>query len=215
MLAHNTTNYEEIALKRFEENIGVLNFYFDTPIITQIQLELRWVILIAFILKPTNLSTLVLWSARMNVFDQIAAIGGTLGLFTGISIITFVEVIYWVFRFVIEMIRKATRKVAVGDMITVITETHKWNTSKLIEQYVNIHRSLMANKEGVCIIAVHTVNWCTIAIVKRWMTIRDAISEATRFSPLFLARLLFNGWGLDSKLQWGSEKNLTDVQNRF
>ena len=47
MLAHNTTNYEEIALKRFEENIGVLNFYFDTPIITQIQLELRWVILIA------------------------------------------------------------------------------------------------------------------------------------------------------------------------
>ena len=41
MLAHNTTNYEEIALKRFEENIGVLNFYFDTPIITQIQLELR------------------------------------------------------------------------------------------------------------------------------------------------------------------------------
>ena len=133
MLAHNTTNYEEIALKRFEENIGVLNFYFDTPIITQIQLELRWVILIAFILKPTNLSTLVLWSARMNVFDQIAAIGGTLGLFTGISIITFVEVIYWVFRFVIEMIRKATRKVAVGDMITVITETHKWNTNKLFK----------------------------------------------------------------------------------
>ena len=43
MLAFNTTNYEDIALKRFEENIGVLNFYFDTPIITQIQLELRWV----------------------------------------------------------------------------------------------------------------------------------------------------------------------------
>ena len=43
MLAYNTTNYEEIALKRFEENIGVLNFYFDTPIITQIQLELRQV----------------------------------------------------------------------------------------------------------------------------------------------------------------------------
>ena len=41
MLAYNTTDYEEIALKRFEENIGVLNFYFDTPIITQIQLELR------------------------------------------------------------------------------------------------------------------------------------------------------------------------------
>ena len=42
MLAYNATNYEEIAQKRFEENIGVLNFYFDTPIITQIQLELRY-----------------------------------------------------------------------------------------------------------------------------------------------------------------------------
>ena len=42
MLAYNATNYEEIALKRFEENIAVLNFYFDTPIITQIQLELRY-----------------------------------------------------------------------------------------------------------------------------------------------------------------------------
>ena len=42
MLAYNATNYEDIALKRFEENIGVLNFYFDTPIITQIQLELRY-----------------------------------------------------------------------------------------------------------------------------------------------------------------------------
>ena len=62
---------------------------------------------------------------RMNIFDQIAAIGGTLGLFTGISIITFVEVIYWVFRFVMEMIRKGTRRAAVSGMITVITETEK------------------------------------------------------------------------------------------
>ena len=61
----------------------------------------------------------------MNIFDQIAAIGGTLGLFTGISIITFVEVIYWVFRFVMEMIRKGTRRAAVSGMITVITETEK------------------------------------------------------------------------------------------
>ena len=59
----------------------------------------------------------------MNIFDQIAAIGGTLGLFTGISIITFVEVIYWVFRFFIEMIRKATQKANASDMITVMTET--------------------------------------------------------------------------------------------
>jgi hypothetical protein len=41
MLHHNTTNYDRIAERRFEENIGILNFYFDTPIITQIKLELR------------------------------------------------------------------------------------------------------------------------------------------------------------------------------
>ena len=37
---------------------------------------------------------------RVNIFDQISAIGGTLGLFTGVSLITFVEVIYWLVRFV-------------------------------------------------------------------------------------------------------------------
>ena len=33
------------------------------------------------------------------MFDQISAIGGTLGLFTGVSLITFVEVFYWLVRF--------------------------------------------------------------------------------------------------------------------
>ena len=37
---------------------------------------------------------------RVNIFDQISAIGGTLGLFTGVSLITFVEVIYWLVRFI-------------------------------------------------------------------------------------------------------------------
>ena len=37
---------------------------------------------------------------RVNIFDQISAIGGTLGLFTGVSLITFVEIIYWLVRFV-------------------------------------------------------------------------------------------------------------------
>ena len=36
---------------------------------------------------------------RITIFDQISAIGGTLGLFTGVSLITFVEVIYWLVRF--------------------------------------------------------------------------------------------------------------------
>ena len=48
----------------------------DTPIITEITLEVR-----------------------TNVYGMISAIGGTLGLFTGISVITFVEVIYWICKF--------------------------------------------------------------------------------------------------------------------
>lgn len=31
---------------------------------------------------------------------QISAFGGTMGLFTGVSLITFVEVAYWIFRFI-------------------------------------------------------------------------------------------------------------------
>ena len=48
----------------------------DTPIITEITLEVR-----------------------TNVYDMISSIGGTLGLFTGISVITFVEVFYWMCKF--------------------------------------------------------------------------------------------------------------------
>ncbi len=68
------------------EDIAVLNFFFDTPIITQINLELR-----------------------TNIFDQISAIGGTLGLFTGISVITFIEILYWVGRFAFELVRTTGR----------------------------------------------------------------------------------------------------------
>ncbi len=71
----------ELAKKRFEDDIVVLNFFFDTPIITRITLEMR-----------------------ITIFDQISAIGGTLGLFTGVSLITFVEVFYWVVRFVLAAI---------------------------------------------------------------------------------------------------------------
>ena len=82
LLAHNLSTYEELAEKRFREDVAVLNFFFDTPIITQINLELR-----------------------TNIFDQISAIGGTLGLFTGISVITFIEILYWFGRFAIEVAR--------------------------------------------------------------------------------------------------------------
>ena len=36
---------------------------------------------------------------------MISAIGGTLGLFTGISVITFVEVLYWLAKFGTAMFR--------------------------------------------------------------------------------------------------------------
>ena len=36
---------------------------------------------------------------RISVYDMISAVGGTLGLFTGISVITVVEIIYWMARF--------------------------------------------------------------------------------------------------------------------
>jgi hypothetical protein len=71
-LAHNFSSDLEMARERFRRDIAVLNFYYDTPIITGITLELR-----------------------TSIFDMISAVGGTLGLFTGISVITLVEVCYW------------------------------------------------------------------------------------------------------------------------
>ena len=53
-----------------------MNFFLDTPIITEITLEVR-----------------------TNIYDMISAVGGSLGLFTGISVITVIEVIYWIGRF--------------------------------------------------------------------------------------------------------------------
>ena len=63
---------EEFAHERFSRDITVLNFFFDTQIITEIQQELK-----------------------TTVFDMISAVGGTLGLFTGISVITMAEVVWY------------------------------------------------------------------------------------------------------------------------
>lgn len=71
-LANNLTSDADLAQKRFKDDITILNFFFDTPIITEITLDLK-----------------------TSIFDMISAIGGTLGLFTGISVITLVEVLYW------------------------------------------------------------------------------------------------------------------------
>ncbi len=74
-IIYNLTDHD-LAKRRFREDISILNFYFDTPFISKMTLEMR-----------------------VTIFDQIAAIGGALGLFTGISLISLVEVVYWLARY--------------------------------------------------------------------------------------------------------------------
>ena len=76
MKEYNLTTEKGLAEERFKKDISVLNFFFDTPIITQIGLEMR-----------------------VSMFDKLSAIGGTLGLYTGISIITMIETVWWLIQF--------------------------------------------------------------------------------------------------------------------
>ena len=73
---HNITDNDKFADERFKKDISVLNFFFDTPIITQIGLKMR-----------------------VSMFDKLSAIGGTLGLYAGISIITMIETVWWLIQF--------------------------------------------------------------------------------------------------------------------
>ena len=73
---HNITDNDNFADERFKKDISVLNFFFDTPIITQIGLKMR-----------------------VSMFDKLSAIGGTLGLYAGISIITMIETVWWLIQF--------------------------------------------------------------------------------------------------------------------
>lgn len=82
-LSYNLAKNEDLAAERFRRDIAILNFYFDTPIITGIGLELR-----------------------TTIFDMISAIGGTLGLFTGSSVLTLVEIIYWLIVVILEIFRR-------------------------------------------------------------------------------------------------------------
>ena len=56
----------------FEKDIGMINIFFEKSHIT------RYV-----------------RANRMSTFDFVAQIGGSLGLFMGISLISIVEIIYW------------------------------------------------------------------------------------------------------------------------
>ena len=73
---YNITDSDKFAEERIRKDISVLNFFFDTPIITQIRLKMR-----------------------VSMFDKLSAIGGTLGLWTGISIITIIETVWWLIKF--------------------------------------------------------------------------------------------------------------------
>ena len=95
---HNLTNNDELVEERFRKDISVLNFFFDTPIITQIGLEMR-----------------------VSLFDKLSAIGGTLGLYTGISIITMIETVWWLIQFGIYAFRhKVMREHAVSSPVQTI-----------------------------------------------------------------------------------------------
>ncbi len=81
-LALNLTSDVELAQRRFDQDIAIVNVFFDTPIITQIKRELR-----------------------VTFTDQISAIGGALSLFTGVSLISFVEIVYWLLRYFKDIIQ--------------------------------------------------------------------------------------------------------------
>ena len=81
------TSNSDIARERFKRDISVLNFFFDTPIITQIGLEMR-----------------------VSMFDRLSAIGGTLGLYTGVSIITMIETVWWFGQFIAFALRGKQNK---------------------------------------------------------------------------------------------------------
>ena len=54
-----------------------------------------------------------------SILLQISAFGGTMGLFTGISLVTFVEIAYWIVRFLTfgmigESGSSEDRKISVG-----------------------------------------------------------------------------------------------------
>ena len=59
--------------------------------------------------KSTTL-TEILMTASVSTLDVISNIGGTFGLFTGFSILSGVEMIYWVIKFLQEKLFRKRRK---------------------------------------------------------------------------------------------------------
>ena len=86
-----------------EQKLMPLVFYFDTHIITQVTLNVRHTFFDKVRLQ-TSLSTdqhLIL------TFAKVSAIGGTFGLFCGVSVISLLELLYYL---VVFLWRATTRK---------------------------------------------------------------------------------------------------------
>ena len=86
-IQHNLTTDEELAQGRLQKDVIFLNFFFDTQIITQLTLEMR-----------------------VSTFDKLSLIGGTMGFFNGISIITLIEIVWWIIKFITLAIQQKVGK---------------------------------------------------------------------------------------------------------
>ena len=75
-----------------EQKLMPLVFYFDTHIITQVTLNVRHTFFDK-VRVQTSLSTLHL------TFAKVSAIGGTFGLFCGVSVISLLELLYYLVVF--------------------------------------------------------------------------------------------------------------------
>ena len=123
------SNQTKASLLSFQD-IAIMNFFFDTPIITEITLELR-----------------------TSIFDMISAIGGTLGLFTGISVITLVEVAYWSGKFAIVCFQSSRQKMSALSkcLFSCFGANEKIGSSKVsrAEEVFSFNRSAGVMPEGL------------------------------------------------------------------
>ena len=76
----------DFAEERFRRDISILNFFFDTEIITEIKKEVKF-----------------------TFWDMISSIGGAVALFTGVSVVTLAELGWWALMLFVEMIKKTLR----------------------------------------------------------------------------------------------------------
>ena len=54
---------------------------------------------------------------------MISSIGGTLGLFTGISVITLAEIVYWIVRLIVKPFQQINTTQGIGNNAPVIWPT--------------------------------------------------------------------------------------------